>query len=162
MGEGLGEGLIIGMKNISGKVRTAASDMGGIVKSGIIKSLSGIGDGYITDVDIQPTIRPVVDMTDVTAGIKNTFDKSQTIGVAMSNAKAAQATYKAPDVSAIYWETRGQKNPAGQMPEVNLPSSITIINHNTVRNDQDIRKINQGLRNMLDKSSSKRGVVPAV
>lgn len=158
IGENLGEGLILGMKNTSSQVRVAASAMSGIAKSGIIKSLAGVGDGYMTDVDIRPTIRPVVDMTDVEAGIAKTFsgkNTSPTIDVAVSADKAAKAT----EVNAVYWKTHDQPDPASVPISQGSPTNIVV--NNVVRNDQDIRKISQGLKTLLDKTSSKRGVVPA-
>nr|MDD4876386.1 hypothetical protein [Dehalococcoidales bacterium] len=147
----MGQGLVVGIKAIGGKVSDAANAMGEKAHKAVGKGLSGIKDALKADVDINPTIRPVVDMTDVQNGIDSTFAKSQAIDVTASSKKAA--TVYAPVKSEI----SNPKN-APVVQSVNSPP-IYIENHYTVRNDQDIRKISQDLKTTLDRHAFAKGVM---
>lgn len=67
-GKWLGEGLIVGMKKITGLVYNAGSDLGSSATDPISDTISRIGDMLNEDIDMQPTIRPVLDLSDVSAG----------------------------------------------------------------------------------------------
>ena len=69
-GKWLGEGLVIGIQRISRSVYNAGSAMGKEAVSSISNSVSRIADVISTDIDSQPTIRPVVDLSDVRTGAK--------------------------------------------------------------------------------------------
>ena len=64
-GRYLDEGLIVGMGKYASKVNEAAKGIGQKAVNGISNAISGIGDIVDSDVDIQPTIRPVIDMNSV-------------------------------------------------------------------------------------------------
>lgn len=67
-GEWLGEGLIIGIHNMSKAVNKAGFGMGKGAISSLSNSISKISDVVSTDIDAQPTIRPVLDLDDVKTG----------------------------------------------------------------------------------------------
>lgn len=153
-GENLGEGLIIGIKDIGSKVKQAALGLGSEVDNGVTDSLSGIDKTFGTDIDINPTITPVVDMTDVQKGIDTTFANQPVLDVGSVQAKTANVAASAP------------KKPAYDMPAikseftpVTQPASITVNNNYEVRNDTDIRKISKGLETTLVKFESAKGVL---
>lgn len=78
------EGLIAGLKAYSGKVATAAGSVGGSALDSMKKSISGMANLIGSDLDSQPTIRPVLDLSAVTAGansINGMFDMTPSIGV---------------------------------------------------------------------------------
>ena len=78
------EGLIAGLKEYSGKVATAAGKVGGSALDSMKKSISGMANLIGSDLDSQPTIRPVLDLSAVTAGAKSIngmFDMTPSIGV---------------------------------------------------------------------------------
>ena len=57
-------------------------------------SLSGLSDAINTDIDSQPTIRPVLDLSDVSNGagvINDMFDMQPSVGV-MSNLRAINSS----------------------------------------------------------------------
>ena len=83
-GNWLGEGLIVGMDQMTKKVYNAGSDMGKAATNTISSAVSKIADMVNTDIDTQPTIRPVLDLTDVEAGastIGGMFGLNPSVGV---------------------------------------------------------------------------------
>ncbi len=67
-GKWLGEGLVIGIERMGRKVYNAGHKMGETATKSISSTVSKITDMVDTNIDSQPTIRPVVDLSDVTAG----------------------------------------------------------------------------------------------
>ena len=67
-GKWLGEGLIIGMNAMESKTYDAGQNMGETAFTSIRKALSGMNDLVDSDMDTSPTIRPVLDLTNVKAG----------------------------------------------------------------------------------------------
>lgn len=66
-GKWLGEGLIIGMNAMESKTYGAGKSMGETVFDSIRSALSGMNDIIDSDMDTTPTIRPVLDLTNVKA-----------------------------------------------------------------------------------------------
>lgn len=64
----LGEGLIIGISRMERKVSKAGAGMGESVTSSLSSVISKVGNAIEHSDDYTPTIRPVVDLTDVQAG----------------------------------------------------------------------------------------------
>ena len=78
------EGMIAGLKAYSGKVAATAGKVGGSALDSMKKSISGMANLFGVDLDSQPTIRPVLDLSAVTAGansINGMFDMTPSIGV---------------------------------------------------------------------------------
>ena len=83
-GKWLGEGLIIGMERMGSSVYNAGKDMGGNAVDATRSAMTTILEALNSDVDAQPTIRPVIDLTDVKTGasaISGMLSKTQTLGV---------------------------------------------------------------------------------
>lgn len=68
-GKWLGEGLIIGMRKMSDQVYNSSYGLGDSATSGISSAISKVADFVNSDIDAQPTIRPVLDLSDVKSGI---------------------------------------------------------------------------------------------
>lgn len=66
-GKWLGEGLIIGMNAMESKTYGAGKSMGETAFDSIRSALSGMNDIIDSDMDTTPTIRPVLDLTNVKA-----------------------------------------------------------------------------------------------
>lgn len=66
-GKWLGEGLIIGMSSMESKTYNAGKSMGETAFDSIRSALSGMNDIIDSDMDTTPTIRPVLDLTNVKA-----------------------------------------------------------------------------------------------
>ena len=68
-GKWLGEGLVIGINNMGKKVYNAGYDMGDNAINAVSKAIASISEVINSDVDTQPTIRPVMDLDDVRSGM---------------------------------------------------------------------------------------------
>lgn len=65
----LGEGLVNGIKQIGGKVYDAGKNMGTEATNSISSALNTALNLINTDMDANPTIRPVLDLSDVESGV---------------------------------------------------------------------------------------------
>lgn len=68
IGHGLGEGLILGMDHMQSSVAEASAEMFDPAIA-LAMEQAGYLSGLLNDIDDQPTIRPVLDLTDYEAGI---------------------------------------------------------------------------------------------
>ena len=68
IGDYLGQGLVIGMENEQRAIYRAGSAMGDSAYDGIKSTISTLGDILSSDLDVNPTIRPVLDLSDVKNG----------------------------------------------------------------------------------------------
>lgn len=68
-GKWIGEGLVIGMGEMSKKVYNAGYSLGDTATSTISAAVSKVAEAMSTDIDAQPTIRPVIDLSDVRSGV---------------------------------------------------------------------------------------------
>jgi tape measure domain-containing protein len=83
-GKWLGEGLVVGMDMMGNKVYNAGADLGKAATGNISSTISKIADAVNTDIDSQPTIRPVLDLSDVESGasaIGNMLNINPSVGV---------------------------------------------------------------------------------
>ena len=69
VGESLDEGLIIGMEHGIKSIASAAGDMGNTANKSLTNSISKIGSLIENGINTQPTIKPVVDLSDVQNGV---------------------------------------------------------------------------------------------
>ena len=67
-GKWLGEGLVIGIRQMGDKVYSAGSSLGSDATKSISSAISNISNLVSGDLDVQPTIRPVLDLSDVRSG----------------------------------------------------------------------------------------------
>ena len=68
IGDYLGQGLVIGMENEQRAVYKAGYAMGDSAYDGLSATVSRLGDVLSSDLDVNPTIRPVLDLSDVKNG----------------------------------------------------------------------------------------------
>jgi hypothetical protein len=83
-GKWLGEGLIIGMEKMGKSVYSAGHDLGDTAAGTLSNTISNISKMISTDIDAQPTIRPVLDLSDVRSGasaLGSMLDMDSTVGV---------------------------------------------------------------------------------
>lgn len=83
-GKWLGEGLIIGINNMGKSVYNAGEHMGTTAINATRSAMSTMLDALSSNMDAQPTIRPVVDLTDVRSGataINGMFSGTRGIGI---------------------------------------------------------------------------------
>ncbi|MFA5655108.1 MAG: tape measure protein [Dysgonamonadaceae bacterium] len=62
------EGFVKGLKSYSSKVASASEDVGKSAIDGIANAISRITDALNSDMDMEPTIRPVLDLSAITSG----------------------------------------------------------------------------------------------
>lgn len=150
IGVNTGKGFIEGLKAMATKVAGASEDVGTGAVDSMSNALAGVSDALNTDVDLQPTIRPVIDMTDVENGLNSTFGKQQTLDVSESAATASKVSTSGQSVA-----TTGSGD---TVTDNTNNAKIQITNYYTVRSDSDIRKISQEQKNLLDRYSLAKGV----
>lgn len=86
------EGLAVGLKKFANVAGDAAVGVGETTVKSLSDSISGIADVVDADMDMVPTIRPVVDLSDVESGasqINGMLGQSRTIGVNSANVQAS-------------------------------------------------------------------------
>lgn len=83
-GKWLGEGLVIGIEKMGTKVYNAGHNLGDSAAKSMSNSIAKVSDVINSDIDAQPTIRPVLDLEDIRAGaglIDNMLDRTASVGV---------------------------------------------------------------------------------
>lgn len=70
-GESMDEGLIVGLNNMKSQVVSATKDVGRGAIKGMANIASTVANAIDTDIDVQPTIRPVLDLSEVSSGANN-------------------------------------------------------------------------------------------
>lgn len=93
-GKWIGEGLVIGMGNMTRSVYAAGYDLGDTATNSISNTISKIADAVNADLDVNPTIRPVLDLSDVeaNAGLINGMISSDALVGVSANVGAISAT----------------------------------------------------------------------
>lgn len=84
IGSGIPEGFAMGIGMLGGDVKQSVTDMASTAIKSTRSTMGTILDALSADMDAQPTIRPVVDLTDVRTGanaINGMLNGAQTIGV---------------------------------------------------------------------------------
>ena len=67
-GKWIGEGLVNGMVKMTSAVYGAGYDLGELATDSISSTVNRISSALENDIDVQPTIRPVLDLSEVTSG----------------------------------------------------------------------------------------------
>ena len=82
-GKWLGEGLIVGMEKMTNLVYKSGSELGSTATDTISNAIRNLSTAVDTDIDTQPTIRPVLDLSNVESGIGalNGMLSTQSVGV---------------------------------------------------------------------------------
>ena len=94
-GKWLGEGLIIGINKMNSKVYNSGYNLGETATNTISSAISRISDAVNSDIDAQPTIRPVLDLSDVKSGansIGGMLSGKRTLSVNTENVGAISAS----------------------------------------------------------------------
>ena len=89
-GKWLGEGLIIGINLMERSVYKAGYHMGDSAVNSLSSAIARVADVVNSDIDAQPTIRPVLDLSDIKSGagtISSMFNMQPSVGV-LSNVNA--------------------------------------------------------------------------
>lgn len=95
-GKWLGEGLVIGMTRMGKAVYNAGYDMGDNAIGAVSNAIARISDVINSDVDSQPTIRPVMDLDNVRSGmdtISRMLGATPSVGV-LANVNAISSSMR--------------------------------------------------------------------
>ena len=144
-------GLIIGLKSMVGGVHNASENLGKTAEKSLRDTFSKISDILDDDVDLQPRITPIIDMDKVKKDLKSSFKKTQALDVSTSTKSASDISRMARQKDVETMDVVSRDNNPDK-------PNITVTNHYTVRNDNDIRKISQDQRTLLDRYSLGKGV----
>ena len=68
IGQGIDEGVVVGLEKYKGAVVSATEDVGDAAVKSMSNAISGISDAIDSDIDSQPVIRPVLDLSGVEDG----------------------------------------------------------------------------------------------
>ena len=104
------EGMIVGLKKYAGGVSEAAKDVGEGALNSMSDALSRVSDIIDSDMDMTPTIRPVIDLTDVENGSKrlsSIFGSSRSITVDSARINASKL---AGDINSAKADTAANQN----------------------------------------------------
>lgn len=106
------EGLILGIDRYATNVYSSTKDLAQNIVSGFSSVASEITDSINSSMDFSPTIRPVVDLTDVEAGSSrvNTLlrDKTLNISATARRARSIDTSTRPPDINV---PQNGTNNP---------------------------------------------------
>lgn len=94
IGQSLDEGMVVGLENYASKVVDASEEVGDEAVKSMADTISGISSILESETDAQPTIRPVLDLSDVEAGAKSIggiFSGQPSVGV-LSNVNAINSS----------------------------------------------------------------------
>lgn len=84
IGSRVPEGFAIGIRMLGGEVKRSVTDMASTAINTTRSAMTTVLDTLNSDMDTQPTIRPVVDLSDVETGaaaVSGMFNRIQTVGV---------------------------------------------------------------------------------
>ena len=93
IGQGIDEGTALGMEKYQGVITDASEDVGKLAVESMSKAISGISDVVNSDIDSQPVIRPVLDLSGVESGanaINGMFGMTPSVDV-LSNVDSINA-----------------------------------------------------------------------
>lgn len=140
------DGFVIGLENLSSVV-TSSKDLGKTALNSLSNAVSNVMDVINSDIDSSPTIRPVIDLTNVMAGKKtldgmfsdglNVTDVNMRVSSMSGNIKSGNSSLDSLSNAIYEMMTQNKKDQNGTLSFDGLFNGATF----TVRNDNDIRKI---------------------
>lgn len=90
IGVGIDEGIIVGLEKYKGAVVDSTEDVGNAAIKSMSNAIAGVSDVISSDIDSQPVIRPVLDLSNIESGagaINGMFGMSPSVDV-LSNASS--------------------------------------------------------------------------
>lgn len=141
--------FVSGLKTFTGVVASSTNDVKTKVVATLGSSILKISDALSKNLNTNPTIKPVLDLTNVESKLKSAFDKTFGLNVGTVEAKAASITRVG---------TAGIGGSNDTTTNTNTKNNVVINQYNTVRNDSDIKKISTDLKNMSTRYNNAKGV----
>lgn len=148
VGEGMPEGTVVGMMNGLSEIETAAQLMGATALTAMQETMANLSDVVSQNIDLTPTITPVLDLTQVQDGFGtlSSMSKSQLIAASASSSTASS-------ISAANAAAANAVNVTGNA------ASVTYNQYNTSPVALDATTIYRQTKNQL--SITKREVTGA-
>lgn len=150
IGSFMGQGLINGIANSEHGVKVAALGLASVSEDAISSAIYSISDAINSDLDVTPTITPVVDLSNISAAsgfISNSFARNQAIGISrLMNSSPNALAYAADSiVNGIASQNQnGSIDPAMIYEAVRQGASDAEIRGITLNG----RELKRGLRDM--------------
>jgi hypothetical protein len=142
LGEFSSEGFAIGIGNLSRVVEKSASGMGSGALDATKRSIASFASILSDDMEADPVVRPVVDLSDVTKGarqIGTMLSGSRSISV---SASADRAGRLAGEMSRSKNERQNGSGEGFQNPVSSNYGGVNLTGNNFYfRNDQDVRAL---------------------
>lgn len=144
-------GFAKGISDNLSLVKDKSVKMAATAKDTLSQSLSNF-EALVTG-ESRPTIRPVIDMTDVQKGLDTTFGQRQGLNTYDANRRAAIMAAESKSNSTTNSNTTNNTT-----NNTTADNRITLNVNYSVRNESDIRKTSAALNNTLHKFNRSRGV----
>lgn len=121
VGEGTGEGMVIGMNNMVNAVADASGNMGSKALDAIKTSLAGVSDAVNSNIELQPKITPVLDLTQAQAGFSTLagMTKDQLLNANTSLVKATSISANNAQTASAIGATDVKAAPTLQFTQYN-------------------------------------------
>lgn len=140
VGQYLDQGLANGMDSLTGKVTTSAKNVGASAISALSGSIGNISDLVSGDMNLNPTIRPVLDMGGVNGSMADIFGKD--FGINVSGVKAKTASINTVGMSRKATDEAPIARGSNQQITINVTG-------NHIASDYDVNRIANNLSSQL-------------
>ena len=144
------EGLAIGIGSTANMVYEASNNVGELAKTGLQEAVASISSLIENDMDMQPTIRPVLDLTDVQTGIysmNSMFNNSQ-LGT-LSNLRTINSEMNSRNQNGRTSDVVSAINKLGKSID-DTPKTTYNINGITYDGDSSVNAAVQQLINAIE------------
>jgi len=153
IGKYANEGFAGGLTRFADVVVDSAKDVGQNTIDALSRSISNIADVIDSDVEFNPVLRPVVDLSDVNDDISSAFANPRILKIVASYDKAVTATARNNNVV----NPRPNSRISGEPDNIVINNSFTV--HAVIREEADIQKVSRGLFELQRRASRTAGLV---
>lgn len=149
LGEYSSKGLAVGLEKFAGVAAKAATNVGQTAKDALFDSFGGFTDILDQDIDMEPTIRPVIDLTDVDNDMNRLFSQTRDIQTDYSRSKAA---------SVSEYDRRRMERVNERMSTTSHSVENEFNIQAVIREESDIPKLAQELYKLQSRNLKGRGL----
>ena len=153
IGKYANEGFAGGLTRFADVVVDSAKDVGQNTIDALSRSISNIADVIDSDVEFNPVLRPVVDLSDVNDDISSAFANPRILKAVVSYDKAVTATARNNNVV----NPRPNSGISGEPDNIVINNNFTV--HAVIREEADIQKVSRGLFELQRRASRTAGLV---
>ena len=139
------EGFAGGLRQFTGVVVNEVSNVAVTAKESLRSAVSNIVDIVSRNMDITPTIRPVIDLTNINKGLNSVFNRSQAINVDDIRSKTASISSMDANRRVGLSSTIAKQTPNGT-PSSNQGGGLAVTVTNFINNrTQDVQALAEEL-----------------